>query len=355
MTIVRSVSLAPTCELEFEGRVFPSAIVLGDIDGDGVAELVVGSAQGELAVFKGLETSVAWRKCHGLGTITCITVGESFGGCSRCLVVATAEGRCLVFDLAAVASAVSAAAAVAIYASAAAASYADVCESHRGGGGAAISDDENPAAVVAPSIVVAPSSIISTPNEAHEQGSNDDNNRERRSSREWDPESAAALAQEIPTTLQREEQAADSGSDSDDNDEELSAMLLVPSVEAPIPYNARSIVLYPRSGDGGGVMLLVAALQFVCMYKIVDGAATTSAAAAAAAAAAADGADGAHLESNLESSPPVREVELVARWKFNQHVQSLSLVTPATDPNVVPAPPPAPPPRLKLLLLTANT
>ncbi len=82
--------------LPFSGSVAQNAICLGDVDGDGANELVVGNSAGDVAVFKG---GGVWRRCQGLGHVTAVCVGDltSRGG-RNSLVVVCDDGWCYMFD-----------------------------------------------------------------------------------------------------------------------------------------------------------------------------------------------------------------------------------------------------------------
>ena len=47
----------------------------GDVDNDKGNEVVIGSIDGEVLIFKGSD-SKPWRKCTGLGVITCVEIGD---------------------------------------------------------------------------------------------------------------------------------------------------------------------------------------------------------------------------------------------------------------------------------------
>lgn len=49
---MRAISLVNRIEFEFRGNVARNAIVLGDLDNDGSNELVIGSDNGKVAIFK---------------------------------------------------------------------------------------------------------------------------------------------------------------------------------------------------------------------------------------------------------------------------------------------------------------
>mmetsp|Transcript_12767 Transcript_12767/g.22749 ORF Transcript_12767/g.22749 Transcript_12767/m.22749 type:complete len:478 (-) Transcript_12767:215-1648(-) len=96
MFCARKVSLVNHVSLPFKGSVSQSSLALADVDGDGEAELVVGTLEGDLTVYK------AQRKlavCSDLGTITCILTTEAPENDRTCVVVTCAEGTCHLFDL----------------------------------------------------------------------------------------------------------------------------------------------------------------------------------------------------------------------------------------------------------------
>lgn len=49
---MRAISLVNRIEFEFRGNVARNAVVLGDLDNDGCNELVIGSDNGKVAIFK---------------------------------------------------------------------------------------------------------------------------------------------------------------------------------------------------------------------------------------------------------------------------------------------------------------
>ncbi|KAJ2599472.1 hypothetical protein H4R99_003703 [Coemansia sp. RSA 1722] len=58
---MRTVSLASRLQWSFRGTVLPGALATGDVDNDGCKEFVVGSVQGELAIFRGRGGCGTWR------------------------------------------------------------------------------------------------------------------------------------------------------------------------------------------------------------------------------------------------------------------------------------------------------
>ncbi|KAJ2719775.1 hypothetical protein GGI07_005000 [Coemansia sp. Benny D115] len=58
---MRTVSLSSRLQWSFRGTVLPGALATGDVDNDGCKEFVVGSVQGELAIFRGRGGCGTWR------------------------------------------------------------------------------------------------------------------------------------------------------------------------------------------------------------------------------------------------------------------------------------------------------
>ncbi|KAF7732075.1 integrin alpha FG-GAP repeat-containing protein 2 [Apophysomyces ossiformis] len=78
----------------------PHALVIGDVDNDGGNEFVIGNLNGDLAIFKGecplgLPTFI----CRGLGTITCIAIGDARNHGKNSVVCINAEGHAHIFDI----------------------------------------------------------------------------------------------------------------------------------------------------------------------------------------------------------------------------------------------------------------
>lgn len=96
-TTARQVSLVHRLVVPFHGSVIPDSIALGDVDGDGCIELVVGTTQGRLVVLKGSRVVV---EKFGLGTIKCVFVDDFLGAGRACVVVLSAEGQGFVLDFA---------------------------------------------------------------------------------------------------------------------------------------------------------------------------------------------------------------------------------------------------------------
>ena len=97
----RCCSVGRRLEMEdFRGNVMPAAVCLADVDNDGANELIVGSTDGELAVYKGLEKRSAWRRAEGLGSIACCAAADGLLWAGHCsLAVITVEGWLHLFHL----------------------------------------------------------------------------------------------------------------------------------------------------------------------------------------------------------------------------------------------------------------
>lgn len=95
--MMRVASFVNHLEFEFEGNIAQNAICLGDVDNDGLNELVVGNENGDLAVFKG-ENSRPVRVASDLGLISAVAVGDLFNNGRNALVVVTGCGYCYVYD-----------------------------------------------------------------------------------------------------------------------------------------------------------------------------------------------------------------------------------------------------------------
>lgn len=88
---MRSVCFVDKLELDFTGNILADAIALGDIDNDGENELVVGTINGELSIFKGEKL---WQTISGLGMIASVGVGDIMNCGSNAVVAISGEGWC---------------------------------------------------------------------------------------------------------------------------------------------------------------------------------------------------------------------------------------------------------------------
>lgn len=90
------------CLVERSDYHFPhicSSLVIGDVDGDGLEEIVAGSRDGDLLVFK-LTCGRPYRKCsEPLGVISAMAVGDIFNANRPTLVVICADGRLNAYQL----------------------------------------------------------------------------------------------------------------------------------------------------------------------------------------------------------------------------------------------------------------
>ncbi|XP_077994913.1 KICSTOR complex protein ITFG2-like [Glandiceps talaboti] len=95
---MRSVSFVQRLELDVPGNLFTHAFVLGDVDNDKENEFVVGTVNGLLCIFKGMNTQ-PWKVASGLGMVTCVGVGDICNKKTNFLVCLTAEGWCHIFNV----------------------------------------------------------------------------------------------------------------------------------------------------------------------------------------------------------------------------------------------------------------
>ncbi|KAI7685417.1 hypothetical protein SSS_00207 [Sarcoptes scabiei] len=72
---IRSISLADSIQFEFEGNSSKHSIVLGDCDNDGRNELVIGTLNSELLVFKD-DCRKPYASSKDLGMIACVLIGD---------------------------------------------------------------------------------------------------------------------------------------------------------------------------------------------------------------------------------------------------------------------------------------
>ncbi|XP_039278782.1 KICSTOR complex protein ITFG2 [Nilaparvata lugens] len=91
---MRAVCFVERIEFEFSGNVFKNAITLGDVDNDGHSELIIGSSDGDILIFKG---DKCWQKLSGLGMVSAIGVGDVMNCGSNALIVICGDGWCHIY------------------------------------------------------------------------------------------------------------------------------------------------------------------------------------------------------------------------------------------------------------------
>lgn len=94
---MRSVTFVDRLTLEISGAIAQNGVCLGDVNGDGDHELVVGNDAGDLFVFKGSSGKV-WRKSADLGFITAVGVGDLLNCGHNVVVVVSGCGWVNIFD-----------------------------------------------------------------------------------------------------------------------------------------------------------------------------------------------------------------------------------------------------------------
>ncbi|KAJ8656000.1 hypothetical protein O0I10_008221 [Lichtheimia ornata] len=97
---MRTISLVNRLKWSFSGNMNPHALVLGDVDNDGENEFVIGNLSGDLAIFKGeCANGLPTYVCRGLGTITCLAIGDIRNWGRNSVVCINAEGQAHVLDI----------------------------------------------------------------------------------------------------------------------------------------------------------------------------------------------------------------------------------------------------------------
>ncbi|CAB4389616.1 unnamed protein product [Rhizophagus irregularis] len=99
---MKSICLVDRVKWKFAGNMNPHAFDFGDVDNDKDNEFVIGNLKGELSVFKGISSAndgQPYVTCSGLGTITCVAVGDIKNSGKNSIVCINAEGQCHIFDL----------------------------------------------------------------------------------------------------------------------------------------------------------------------------------------------------------------------------------------------------------------
>lgn len=92
----RSISLIESINFKFDGNISKNALVLDDCDNDGKNELLVGTLNGELLIFKGNST-VPIEKAKDLGMISCIVVGDILAKDMNYIITISIEGYLNIF------------------------------------------------------------------------------------------------------------------------------------------------------------------------------------------------------------------------------------------------------------------
>ncbi|KAG0006445.1 integrin alpha FG-GAP repeat-containing protein 2 [Modicella reniformis] len=101
MPTTRHVSLVQKLRWHVSGNISPTAFAIGDVDGNGDNEFVIGNLVGDLFIFKNNHPEgQPWLTCKGLGTITAVTIGDIRNCGKNSIVVMSAEGLCHIFDVA---------------------------------------------------------------------------------------------------------------------------------------------------------------------------------------------------------------------------------------------------------------
>ncbi len=77
-----------------------NSLLVGDVDGDGIEEIMAGSRDGDLLVFKLTLSGRPYRKCsEPLGVISAMAIGDLFNSSRPTLTVICADGRLNAYQL----------------------------------------------------------------------------------------------------------------------------------------------------------------------------------------------------------------------------------------------------------------
>ncbi|XP_030844749.1 KICSTOR complex protein ITFG2-like [Strongylocentrotus purpuratus] len=95
---MRSVVFVEKIELDFSGNIFANALVLGDVDNDSLHELMVGSVDGELWIYKG-DNTVPFATASNLGMIVCTEIADVCNTNKNVAVVLCADGLCYLYAI----------------------------------------------------------------------------------------------------------------------------------------------------------------------------------------------------------------------------------------------------------------
>ncbi|KAJ8678836.1 hypothetical protein QAD02_014623 [Eretmocerus hayati] len=86
---MKAVCFVKRLQWDFSGTLLRQGLTIGDVDNDGDNELIAGTAEGDLYIFKGPEL---WQKITGLGMITSVAVGDVFNCGRNALIVICGDG-----------------------------------------------------------------------------------------------------------------------------------------------------------------------------------------------------------------------------------------------------------------------
>ncbi|XP_014204245.1 KICSTOR complex protein ITFG2 [Copidosoma floridanum] len=86
---MRAVCFVKRLQWDVPGTLFMHGMTIGDVDNDGDNELVVGTAEGDLYIFKGTEL---WQKITGLGLVTSVAIGDIFNYGRNALIAISGDG-----------------------------------------------------------------------------------------------------------------------------------------------------------------------------------------------------------------------------------------------------------------------